>query len=64
MATLDNARAYLAEVDQWVFCLELLGMSCATDGDDACDSAIQSLEWKFDRLLEQAPTPKHPFSCH
>lgn len=47
-ATLDNAKKWHNEQDQFVFCVDLMGISA---WDDNCDELVDSLEDEFETLL-------------
>lgn len=49
LATIENAQAYAAETDQFVFCLNLFKDEVSAWDDDA-DEVVEVLEDKFDEL--------------
>lgn len=52
VATLDNARQWARESEQFIFCIDLLEMSAH---DDQADWAVNTLEDRFAALLAEHP---------
>ena len=48
VATLENAKKWKEEQDQFVFCVVLLDISA---WDDNCDELVNDIEDKFEELL-------------
>ena len=51
---LKVARTWEAETDQFVFCLDYLGLSLVTDGDAYCATWVDRMEDRLVYLLESA----------
>lgn len=50
-ATYENAKAYAATDDKFVFCIDLLGLTAtAVDGSEMLTRLVDSLEDRFDDL--------------
>lgn len=47
-ATLENAKKWNSEQDQFVFCVDLM---CISAWDDGCDELVDALEDEFEALL-------------
>jgi hypothetical protein len=51
VATYENAKAYAATDDKFVFCIDLLGLTAAkVDGSETLTHLLESLEDRFDDL--------------
>jgi len=50
-ATIENAQKWASTDAPFVFCLDLMNLSLAIDGDDKCFALVEKLELKFDRCL-------------
>lgn len=51
LATIENARGWLATMDKYIYCLDLLDMSV---NNAAADYIVNMLEDEFERLLADA----------
>lgn len=58
-ATLTNALAWSNTIQKFEFCLGLLGMSRAMDGDKACEVAVKALESSFNTRLTETNVLTH-----
>ena len=50
--TLDQAIAWDFSTEKFTFCLDLLRLSLAIDGDNYCTFMVEKLEDKFDHILK------------
>ena len=50
VATVANAKEYFATPDQFVFCLDLLGLLLVEDGDRFCEKWVNQLEDLFEEI--------------
>ena len=54
--TFENAKAWKATDEKFIFCLDLLELSLIDDGDGFCDLTVNSLEDLFEKTLDR-PEP-------